>query len=434
MRPRCAACAAVVMMLPTYLPTHLPELTTIPESVGNGAAAAERMAVRTVEAAVEQPARVLRGTIRRRTTLGAVLRDTLSPAGVHRVVEAARPVYDLARVSVGHPFGVTFGPDGLLAAFTYGVDELRTLRVTRQGESYRAELLTRQYDVRVASVRGEIHSSLFGAVMEAGEDDQLALDLADIFMWDVDFNTELQKGDSFRVAVEKLSVDGSFTRYGRILAAELVRGERVIQAVRFEGQYGPAYFMPDGRPMRKAFLRSPLRFTRISSGFTNARLHPILGVVRPHFGIDFAAPIGTPVRASADGVVTAAGWDGGYGKVVRMRHANGYETLYGHLSRIDVRLGQRLAQSTVVGAVGMTGLATGPHLDYRMIRYGAFVNPLKIQSPPADPISADERAAFESIRDRQLALLGPTPGAVAVAQTAAAAATTSARTFSGASP
>jgi murein DD-endopeptidase MepM/ murein hydrolase activator NlpD len=428
MRPRCAVGAVALLLLPTHLASQLPA------SVEQGAVAAERLAVGTVTAAVEPPARVLQGTVGRRTTLGATLRDAVRPAILHRMVEASRPVYDLARISVGHPFGVTFGPDGLLAAFTYGIDELRTLRVTRQGDDYQAEVVTREYDVTVAIVRGEITSSLFGAVSAAGEEDQLALDLADIFMWDVDFNTELQKGDSFRVAVEKLCLDGKLSRYGAVLSAELVRGPRVIQAVRFEGKNGPGYYMPDGRPMRKAFLRSPLRFTRISSGFTRARLHPILNVMRPHLGVDYAAPTGTPVRASADGVVIRAGRDGGYGNVVRMRHANGYETLYGHLSRINVRVGQRLIQGTVVGAVGSTGLATGPHLDYRMVKSGAFVNPLKVQSPPAEPIAADEENAFQAVRARQLALLGPAPADRAVADGGRTPAPSGAFTFSGASP
>lgn len=428
MRPRCAAGAAVLLLLPTHLASQLPA------SVEQGAAAAERIAVETMTAAVEHPVQVLQGTVGRRTTLGAMLRNAVRPASLHKMVEASRPVYDLARISVGHPFGVSFGPDGLLAAFTYGIDELRTLRVTRKGEDFRAELVTREYDVTVATVRGEITSSLFGAVSAAGEEDQLALDLADIFMWDVDFNTELRKGDSFRVAVEKLSLDGKLSRYGAVLSAELVRGPRVIQAVRFEGKNGPGYYMPDGRPMRKAFLRSPLRFTRISSGFTRARLHPILNVMRPHLGVDYAAPTGTPVRASADGVVIRAGRDGGYGNVVRMRHANGYETLYGHLSRISVRAGQRLIQGTVVGAVGSTGLATGPHLDYRMIKSGVFVNPLKVQSPPAEPLSAEEENAFHAVRDSQLALLGPIPTARAVADAGRAARPSGASSFSGASP
>ena len=203
MRPRCAVGAVVLLLLPTHLASQLPA------SVEEGAAAAQRIAVETVAAAVEQPARVLQGTIGRRTTLGAVLRDALSPAGVHRLVEASRPVYDLARVSVGHPFGVTFGPDGLARRL-----HLRDRRAADAARHRARARTTRPRSSRasttstVATVHGEITSSLFGAVSAAGEEDQLALDLADIFMWDVDFNTELQKGDSFRVAVEKLSLDG----------------------------------------------------------------------------------------------------------------------------------------------------------------------------------------------------------------------------------
>jgi murein DD-endopeptidase MepM/ murein hydrolase activator NlpD len=228
---------------------------------------------------------------------------------------------------------------------------------------------------------------------------RLALDLADVYAWDVDFNTEIQRGDSFRVVVEKLSLDGAFARYGRILAAELVRGDRVLRAYRHEGAAGSGYYDAEGRPLRKAFLRSPLRFTRISSRFSASRLHPALQVRRAHLGFDYAAPAGTPVSAAADGLVTAAGWMGGYGRTVRLRHANGYETLYGHLSRVDVRPGQRVAQGTRLGAVGSTGLSTGPHLDYRMSRDGRFVDPLRLEAPPAEPIAGAERSAFaETLR------------------------------------
>jgi murein DD-endopeptidase MepM/ murein hydrolase activator NlpD len=333
-----------------------------------------------------------------------VLSGALPPQRVERLVRAARPVYDLARISVGHPFGLTLDHDGLISVFTYGIDELRTLRIERQGDDLKAEVVTRSYDVQTASVSGVITSSLFAAIMDTGESDQLALDLADIFAWDVDFNTEIQRGDSFRVAVEKMSLDGTFRQYGRILAAEFTRGTRVLKAVRFEGARGVGYYGADGRPLRKAFLRSPLKFTRISSGFTSARFHPILGRYTSHYGIDYAAPVGTPVHASADGVVALAGWSGGFGNTVRLRHANGYETLYGHLSRINVRPGQRVAQGDRIGAVGTTGLSTGPHLDYRMMRNGGFVNPLKIQIPPAEPIASAERAAFERVRDERLAL------------------------------
>lgn len=223
----------------------------------------------------------------------------------------------------------------------------------------------------------------------------------------IHFNTELQPGDSFRVAVEKMSLDGRFCRYGKILAAELRRGERTITAVRFEGRDGSEYYTPDGIPLRRTFLRSPLRFSRVSSGFTHARFHPILKSMRPHLGVDYAAPTGTPVMASAAGMVTLAGWSGGYGKTVRIRHAHGLETLYGHLSRINVRMGQRVEQGACIGAVGTTGLATGPHLDYRTIRSGVYVNPLTLEAPPPDPVSPAERLAFDAARTRELALLDP---------------------------
>jgi murein DD-endopeptidase MepM/ murein hydrolase activator NlpD len=401
MKSRCALGATALLLLP---PRVLPDrIETGAQDMAERSMAAAAPAVR---AAVPEPLRVLKGQIGRNATLGSVLRDALSPSGVHTLVEAARPVYDLARLSVGHPFGVTFGPDGLVAAFTYGIDELRTLHVTRRDGAYQAEVLTREYEVRPSVAQGLITSSLYGAVSDAGEDDQLAVDLAEIFAWDVDFNTELRRGDSFRVAVEKLYLDGRFVRYGRVLSAELVRGPRVVTALWFDSRSGAGYYTPDGNPMRKAFLRSPLKFSRVSSGFTRARFHPILKRMRPHLGVDYAAPVGTPVRASGDGVVTLAGWSGGYGKTVKLRHPNGYQTLYGHLSRINVKRGQRVAQKEIIGAVGTTGLSTGPHLDYRMIKNGTFVDPRKLKSPAAEPILASERGLFEAERWRQLAFLG----------------------------
>lgn len=362
-------------------------------------------------AAVAAPWNVVRGSVPPTATLARLLGGKVGPQQVQQLVEAARPVHDLARLGVGQPWAVAVSPDGALQAFSYGIDELRTLRVFRHEQGLRTELVQRSYETRVATVAGEIRSSLFEAVTAGGEQDQLALDLAEIFAWDVDFNTEIQRGDGFRLAVEKLSLDGRFARYGRILSAEFRRGQRTLVAVRFdrEGDAG-GYYAPDGSPLRKAFLRSPLKFSRISSGFTTARFHPILQKYTAHLGVDYAAPVGTPVQASADGVVASAGWMGGYGNTVKLRHANGFETLYGHLSRIDVRAGQRVSQGTRVGAVGSTGLSTGPHLDYRMVRNGAFVNPLRVQLPPAEPIPDDERAAFEAVRQQALALL-PAPAA-----------------------
>jgi murein DD-endopeptidase MepM/ murein hydrolase activator NlpD len=361
---------------------------------------------------------VLRGNVSRNGTLEKAIGSVLGPSAVHDLVRSARPVYDLARLSVGHTFDLTVGAEGLLA-FSYVIDELRTLQVHRNGDGLEALVRTKSYETRTESAAGVVTSSLFGAVEDAGEDDQLALDLAQIFEWDVDFNTELQRGDSFRVVVEKLYLDGRFSRYGPILSAELVRGPRVIRAVRFEGGRGPEYYTPEGVPLRKTFLRSPLKFSRISSRFSRARFHPILKRFRPHLGVDYAAPAGTPVRAAADGVVSQAGWHGGYGKVVRLRHGRGLQTLYGHLSRIAVKPGRRVVQGELIGNVGTTGLSTAPHLDYRTLRDGVFANPLTIQPPPPEPLSAALRPAFEEVRARAVALLEAVPAAGEPAQRAA---------------
>jgi murein DD-endopeptidase MepM/ murein hydrolase activator NlpD len=359
-------------------------------------------------------ARAVKGIIGRDATVEKLLGKAVSPAVIHHVVQTARPLYDLARITAGHTFDFTLDPQGLLA-FTYAIDELRTLHVTRNGDGLEAEVRTRQYEARTEQAAGVIQSSLFAAVAEAGEEDQLALDLAQIFEWDVDFNTELQRGDRFRVAVDKLYLGGQFARYGTIHSAELVRGDRVITAVRFEGRGKPEYYTPAGVPLRKTFLRSPLRFTRISSRFSRARFHPVLKRMRPHLGVDYAAPVGTPVRAAADGVVTLAGWWGGYGKTVRLRHGRGLQTLYGHLSRLNVKPGQRVSQGDLIGAVGTTGLSSGPHLDYRTLRDGVYVNPLTIQPPPPEPVPTALRPAFDATCDRALALLDQGHGAVRVA-------------------
>jgi murein DD-endopeptidase MepM/ murein hydrolase activator NlpD len=366
----------------------------------------------TAPAPPPEPLTVFHGSFGRNDSLATALDGQLSPTAIYHLVQAARPVYDLARVSVGRPFALALGNDGLLRSFTYGIDELQTLRVVREGDRLEAEIRKRTYDTRTAVVEGEIDSSLFETIEAIGEHDQLAFELAEIFAWDIDFNTEIRAGDAFRVAVEKRFLDGRFVRYGRILAAVFARGDRTLYAVRYEGSLGPGYYAPDGTPLKKAFLRSPLRFTRISSRFSRSRLHPILRIRRPHLGVDYAAPRGTPVTASADGVVTLAGTWGGLGRAVRLRHANGYETIYGHLSRVSVRRGERVSQGERIGAVGSTGLATGPHLDYRMKLNGRFVDPLKIQLPPAEPIPDAELDAFDLVRTRRLALLQTIPDAL----------------------
>ncbi|MGH9481497.1 MAG: peptidoglycan DD-metalloendopeptidase family protein, partial [Terriglobales bacterium] len=276
------------------------------------------------------------------------------------------------------------------------------------------------YVIKLAGVSGTVQSSLFGAVEEAGEQDQLAIELADIFGWDLDFYTDTRQGDVFRVLVEKKYLDGKFAGYGQVVAAEYVNAGQPYDALRFHDELGLlAYYRPDGRPMKREFLRSPLKFAaRITSGFSRERYHPILKVYRPHLGTDFAAPTGTPVQTIGNGVVTRAGRYGGDGNMVQIRHPGGYQTLYLHLSRILVRVGQRVAQGQRIGLVGMTGLATGPHLDFRIEQGGEFENfeRLRKRLPPADPVAADLMEQFRALRELylpELAKLQPASAATA---------------------
>lgn len=360
---------------------------------------------------------VIRGTIATRGTLASSLDAFVDRRQVHRLVESAKGVYDLGDVRSGRPFGMVLNDDGTVRSFAYSIDELKTLRLTSQSDTLIPELATRDYETRVETASGIIESSLFGTIDAMGERDELAIDLSEIFAWDIDFNTMIQRGDTFRVVLEKQYLDGTLRRYGRVLAAEFVNSGKTHTAVRFEGQSGVGYYDAAGEPLKKAFLKSPLRFTRVSSRFSTGRFHPILQQTRAHNGTDLAAPHGTPVRAIGHGAVTSAGWQGGYGKVVVIRHPNGFTSLYGHLSRIDVHAGQRVSQNDLVGLVGSTGLATGPHLHFGMTKAGAWTDPMRVQSPPAEPLAESERSAFVLAKDQWMAKLPPrsSPGRLALA-------------------
>jgi murein DD-endopeptidase MepM/ murein hydrolase activator NlpD len=252
-------------------------------------------------------------------------------------------------------------------------------------------------DMRIEAVGGEVRRSLFEAVEAMGESPQLVLELVEIFSSDFDFTADTRSGDRFRLLVEKRYAGEQFVDYGQVLVAQYLSDGRILTGVGFELAGGrSAYYDLDGRSLKKSFLKSPLEFTRITSGFTYARPHPILGGVRPHLAVDYAAPVGTPVRAVADGTVTAAGWNGGNGIQVQLRHHAGYETVYNHLARLGpgVRAGARVTQRQVIGYVGSTGLSTGPHLDYRVAKNGRFVNPLSEKFIPGQPLDGAEHRRF----------------------------------------
>jgi murein DD-endopeptidase MepM/ murein hydrolase activator NlpD len=343
-----------------------------------------------------------------RTTFSQFLVEAgLDPKTVDRIVRDTRPIYDLARVRAGNRVSVVTSGTGDLRAVSYQIDSDRILWVNREGEGFRAEIQEVPYVFEVAGVAGEIQDSLFQAVVDAGEGVQLALEVADIFGWDLDFNTDPRRGDTFEIVVEKKMLHGEHIGYGRILAARYQNAGDLYQAVLFRDPSGKAaYYAPDGKAMQKAFLRSPLKFSgRVTSGFSHRRFHPILKRYRPHHGVDYAAPTGSPVQAVGDGAVVSAGWENGGGKTVRLRHPKGYETSYLHLSRILVRPGQRVRQGQLIGLSGATGLATGPHLDFRVSQHGRFRNFLTMKLPPAQSVAKKDWDEFVAARDPLLAEL-----------------------------
>jgi murein DD-endopeptidase MepM/ murein hydrolase activator NlpD len=327
---------------------------------------------------------------------------------VFSLVQSARPVFDFRRLRAGNLLAVGRSMADGLREVSYQIDAEQLLRITSCRGTFRAELTAISVTTETAGVFGRIEDSLFEAVLEASEAPELALRLADIFGWDLDFYTDTRPGDTFRLAVEKKKyLDGQLAAYGRILAAEYVNGTRTYQAVLFhDGNGKPAYYTPEGKSLQKVFLRSPLKFSApITSRFSRSRFHPILKRYRPHLGVDYGAPAGTPVQTIAEGRVILAGYNGEAGKTVQIRHTNGYETYYCHLSRIFVRVGQHVAQGERIGLVGATGLATGPHLDFRLRRHGAFVNFATLTLPPAQPVVKADWTEFIAARDRWLPLL-----------------------------
>jgi murein DD-endopeptidase MepM/ murein hydrolase activator NlpD len=242
-----------------------------------------------------------------------------------------------------------------------------------------------------------------------GVDDACVSKFADIFAWDINFFVDPQKGDSFEIVFEKKFVEGRFAGYGDIFAAQYVNAGHVFNALGMTDEKSQRrYYDLDGKSLQKQFLKAPLRFTHISSRFSLHRLHPVLGIVRPHLGIDYAAPTGTPVYAAADGVIMFAGFTGGFGNLVRIRHGASYETSYGHLNAITrgIHSGARVCQGDLIGTVGATGIATGPHLDYRMSISGRFINPLTFSPPSEKSVSAQDMARFDAVKREWCAIVG----------------------------
>lgn len=337
--------------------------------------------------------------VRRNDTLDGIFRRlklSLEDLATLRTVPKLRQSLDSLRP--GDAIHLTH-MNGELQSFVRRLNETQTLSVTRGNDGFSSDIIEQPLEARISHAYGRIDSSLFEAADAAGISEQTAMALANIFGWDIDFVLDIRHGDEFLVTYQQLWQDGRYLRDGDILAAQFVNSGRVFRAVRYQLPDGTiSYFTADGRSMRKAFLRAPVEFSRISSRFNPGRLHPILNLIRAHKGIDYAAPIGTAVRAAGDGRVSTRGLKGGYGRVVVLEHGAGISTLYGHLSRfaVGVSVGKRVAQGQVIGYVGMSGLATGPHLHYEYRVLGVHRNPQTVKFADAAPISAVLRPDFIS--------------------------------------
>jgi murein DD-endopeptidase MepM/ murein hydrolase activator NlpD len=337
------------------------------------------------------------------TLAGILSAYGFGPADVHNLMEQSRSVFDLSSIKAGREMRFYQDPQGRLEVIEYDINDTDFLRLRRSGGIFRAEVLKFPVEIRLAAVEGQIEDFLINSFDRAGENGLLALDFAEIFAWDVYFYIDPQRGDRFRVLFEKKFKCGRPAGYGNILAAEFWNQGRRLQAFRFTypdtGQTD--YFDESGHSLRKEFLKSPLKFSRITSRFTSSRFNPVSKIYRPHYGVDYAAPVGTPVRATADGKVLTAGWSGGAGRLVTLQHKAGYETMYLHLSSFGegIGAGAQVLSGQVIGYVGTSGDSTGPHLDYRILQHGKYINPLASRFNPAQPLRPEFRKPF----DRQTA-------------------------------
>jgi murein DD-endopeptidase MepM/ murein hydrolase activator NlpD len=370
---------------------------------------------------------LIRGLVPRNTTLDALLRENgLRFDAAARVIESIRAVFDPRRFRATQPFMLLRTIEGDLRQFEYEIDNETFLKVAPAADDARLDALLlpiprQRHEGLASGTISDATPSLFQAMDAAGEDAELTIAMAEIFSGEIDFNTELQPGDRFALVFEKFTREDRPPTYGAIAAAEFQNDGRVLRAIRFTPPGGqPGYFDQNGRSLKRFFLRSPLKFEpRITSGFSRRRFHPVLREYRAHLGVDYGAPAGAPVVAVASGSVISSTFDGANGRMVRLRHASGYETYYLHLSAFGpgIRAGARVSQGQLIGRVGATGLASGPHLDYRLRKNGVFVNPLREHRnlPPGEPVPSSAMPAFQAERDRTLSRLAeaaePTPTA-----------------------
>ncbi|TAL61613.1 MAG: M23 family metallopeptidase [Bacteroidetes bacterium] len=337
-----------------------------------------------------------------------LLKHGVSLQEIDQTIKNSRSVFDVRTIRSGNNYILFCDRDSIARAryLVYEHDPT-TCYIFSFNDSLNITPFKREIKSEIKYASGTIETSLWDAMMAGGLHPSLAVELSDIFAWTVDF-FGLQKGDNFKVIYEELFIEGKSLGTGRIYGAQFNRTESSITAIPFIQDGKESYFDFDGNSLRKAFLKAPLQFSRISSRFSSSRFHPILRIRRPHFGVDYAAPIGTSVHAIGDGRITAATTENGSGKMVKIQHNSVYATAYLHLSRFGegVSPGVFVKQGDIIGYVGSSGLSTGPHLDFRFYQNGSPVDPLKVDAPPVEPVSEENRAKFEKIKTVILSLLG----------------------------
>jgi murein DD-endopeptidase MepM/ murein hydrolase activator NlpD len=363
--------------------------------------------------ALSPPLIEYREKLRPRATIGEVLSNYgFSPSETLTLCDQARPVYDLRRIRAGHELRLYAGPAGKIERLEYDLDEANYLVIERLENRFIAALKAHPIEIEIGLIGGIIEDSPILAFNRLGEDDALALAFADLFGWDVDFYIDIRQGDSFKVLFEKRYLKGKFAGYGHILAAELVNRGKVLQAFMYTSPdtQKPGHYDAEGKSLEKEFRKSPIKWARISSRFSSRRLHPIHQVYRAHYGVDYAAPVNTPVQATADGTVVSAEWNGASGRMIRLRHKNAYETMYLHLRSFapGIKRGAKVKSGDVIGYVGLSGESTGPHLDYRIKLRGSYINPLSAKFAPVEPIKEEFLKDYRnSIGKYQLLLENP---------------------------
>lgn len=349
-----------------------------------------------------------------------ILKDNNIPKGAaYKLANKLNEIYDLKYTHPKDSVIVKLDSLNEVVKLTYKPDLIHNYNVVRDSfNQYYTSIDTLPVIKKVVVAEGVIESSLWNAMQAMDEKPSLIMNFTQIFQWDIDFFVDPQKGDKFKILFEKYLYNGHFIKYGSILAAKYKMKGYDKTAYKFKNKKGfTRYYDKHGKAFQKAFLKSPLNYTRISSFFSRNRYHPILKKVRTHNGVDYAAPYGTPVEAAADGTVIHRGWKGGYGKTVMIRHANGYKTLYGHLSKYGrYRVGRRVKQHNVIGYVGSTGLSTGNHLHYTVYMHDKAINPLKMKNVSGPPVPKTKMTAFRAIVDSFDTLMQQEPISTVIAR------------------